>query len=570
MDARDRNRIDVHGAGGVQGLCHGRHRCTRRENVIDDDDSFAVDVGCGGGTDREGVPHVAQALLSSQSTLAGRAAYTPNAVDQNLPAGLRADGLGDQRRLVEASCPQPRPVQRHRNDDIGVVQQCAASTHRPRREQGHQIVAVAVLQFQDQRPCRVVIQHRRPGAFEGRWPFGAVEAHRRIAEIEFERATTACAHRIGDERDPRPTIGTQRRRRIDLGAAQTAMRRQGYIQQSPAQDADKRGRRFRRWVGGVGGRGHSGSMTDDIAVFNRALVRTRRDRHAAGLREYDFLVREIADRLVDRLDDVTRRFPIALDLGCRGGLIGDVLAGRGGIETLIQTDLSRAMADRARPHGPVCVADEEALPFADASLDLVISSLALHWVNDLPGTLIQVCRALRPDGLLLAALFGGETLYELRAALADAELETTGGVSPRVSPFADVRDLGALMQRAGFALPVVDAETITVSYAEPLSLMRDLRGMAESNAVAQRRSEPLRRVTLMRACERYAEVHSDADGRIPATFQILFLTGWAPAPSQPKALKPGQAAARLAEALGAEEGSFDEKAVPIAPRPVRD
>jgi NADH dehydrogenase [ubiquinone] 1 alpha subcomplex assembly factor 5 len=310
-------------------------------------------------------------------------------------------------------------------------------------------------------------------------------------------------------------------------------------------------------------------MTDDVTVFNRALVRARRQRRAAAFDGFDFLAREVAERLADRLDDVTRRFPLALDLGCRGGVLGSLLAGRGGVETLVQTDLAAAMAARARAFGLVCAADEEALPFADGSLDLALSSLALHWVNDLPGTLVQIRRALKPDGLLLAALFGGETLTELRAALAEAELETTGGVSPRVSPFADVRDMGALLQRAGYALPVVDSETITVSYAEPLSLMRDLRGMAESNAVAARRTVPMRRDTLMRACERYAETHAGADGRIPATFQVLFLTGWAPDASQPKALQPGQAATPLAQALGAAEGRFDEKAVPVASKPPR-
>ncbi|MHC8509024.1 MAG: methyltransferase domain-containing protein [Rhodospirillales bacterium] len=307
-------------------------------------------------------------------------------------------------------------------------------------------------------------------------------------------------------------------------------------------------------------------MADDVTVFNRALVRARRERSAAGLEAFDFLLNEAAERLAGRLDDVMRRFPLALDLGCRGGALARALNGRGGIETLIQADLSEAMARRAPGPGPRLAADEEALPFADGALDLVMSSLSLHWVNDLPGALAQINRALKPDGLFLGALFGGETLYELRESLGAAEAANEGGVSPRVSPFADIRDLGALLQRAGFALPVADTETITVSYAEPLSLMRDLRGMGESNTAMARRKTPLRRDTLMDACARYVKTHAGADGRVPATFQIIFLIGWAPAESQPKPMRPGTAAVKLADALGAQEGSLGEKAVP-APRP---
>ena len=305
-------------------------------------------------------------------------------------------------------------------------------------------------------------------------------------------------------------------------------------------------------------------MTDTMTVFNRTLVRQRRNRHAATLHDFDFLLRDVAERLTDRLDDVMRSFPLALDLGCRGGILGRALAGRGGIETLLQSDLSSAMASQALVLGPTFVGDEEALPIADRSLDLVMSSLSLHWVNDLPGALVQVQQALKADGLLLAALFGGETLFELRDSLASAEMELEGGMSPRVSPFADIRDLGSLMQRAGFALPVIDTETITVSYAEPLSLMRDLRGMAESNTVLARRKTPLRRSTLVRACEIYQQKYGGPDGQIPATFQVMMLTGWAPDANQPQPLKPGQATTRLSDVLNAEEGAFDEKAMPMA------
>ena len=290
-------------------------------------------------------------------------------------------------------------------------------------------------------------------------------------------------------------------------------------------------------------------------VFNRAAVRRHRDRAAGNLADYDFLFRESAARLADRLDDVTRTFPLALDLGCHGGEVAGALDGRGGIETLIQADLSPGMAARAAGSslGPVLAADEEALPFADASFDLVLSNLSLHWINDLPGALIQIRRALKPDGLFLASVFGGETLHELRTALYAAETEVEGGLSPRFSPLIDVRDLGNLLQRAGFALPVVDAETLTVSYETPLKLMRDLRGMGEANANVDRPKTFSRRTTLLRACEIYMERCAGPDGRVPASFDLLTMTAWAPDPSQQKPLKPGSAQSRLAEALATEE-----------------
>ena len=208
---------------------------------------------------------------------------------------------------------------------------------------------------------------------------------------------------------------------------------------------------------------------------------------------------------------------------------------------------------------PAVVADEEALPFRDASLDLVVSALALHFVNDLPGALIQIRRALKPDGLFLAAMLGGDTLTELRQSFAEAEAEIEGGISPRVAPFADVREMGALLQRAGFALPVTDVERITVRYSSPFILMSELRRMGASNALAERRRTPLRRATLDRMAEIYAQRFSDRDGKIRATFEVIWLSGWAPHESQQKPLRPGSARTRLADALGVREHSTGEK-----------
>jgi len=305
------------------------------------------------------------------------------------------------------------------------------------------------------------------------------------------------------------------------------------------------------------------SPSNNIHVFDRALLRRRRDRAAAGLRAHDFLFAEAAERLADRLDDVTRKFPVALDLGCHDGTLARVLKGRGGIETLVQCDLSPAMARAAAANGaPTLAADEEALPFARASFDLIVSVLALHWVNDLPGTLIQIRHALKPDGLFLGAFLGGTTLTELRTALIEAELAEEGGASPRVAPFAELRDAAGLLQRTGFALPMADTDRIAVTYAHALALMRELRAMGESNILEARRRGFTRRATLARAAAIYGEKFTQPDGRVPATFEIVTLTGWAPHPCQPQPLEPGSATTRLADALGAEERPSGDKARP--------
>ena len=300
-------------------------------------------------------------------------------------------------------------------------------------------------------------------------------------------------------------------------------------------------------------------------VFDRRTVRRHRDRAAAHLPEHDFLFREVAERLVDRLDDINRRFPLALELGARGDVLAECLTGHGGVEQLVRCDQSMRMVGAGECRSALVVADEECLPYAPHSFDLIISCLSLHWVNDLPGALIQIRRALKPDGLFLAALFGQATLAELREALVEAELAECGGAGPRVSPFVDVREAGGLLQRAGFALPVVDTDTITVTYSSALDLMRDVRGMGESNAVVERRRTFTRRSTLLRAAAIYADRHADADHRIPASFQIATLTGWAPHDTQPRPLRPGQATHRLSTVLGGAEISAGEKAGPGRP-----
>jgi NADH dehydrogenase [ubiquinone] 1 alpha subcomplex assembly factor 5 len=290
---------------------------------------------------------------------------------------------------------------------------------------------------------------------------------------------------------------------------------------------------------------------DPLRVFDLQALRRHRARAARDAGAAEFLALESGERLLDRLDDVARRFPRALDLGSRHGILARALKGRGGIEMLVHADRSHGFLSRLPEPRRAVVAEAEALPFARAAFDLVLSNLDLHWANDLPGALLQLRQALKPDGLLLAALLGGGTLAELRRALLEAELAEEQGASPRVSPFAEPRDLGALLQRAGFALPVVDSDSIEVTYADAFALMRDLRAMGETNAVVERRRRFSRRATLLHAAAAYRDLFGRADGRVPATFEIITLTAWAPHESQPKPLPRGSAKTRLAAALEA-------------------
>jgi NADH dehydrogenase [ubiquinone] 1 alpha subcomplex assembly factor 5 len=296
---------------------------------------------------------------------------------------------------------------------------------------------------------------------------------------------------------------------------------------------------------------------DPVRLFDRALLARRRARVAASAAQHDFLLARVAADLAERLAIVRRSFPLAANLGAHHGLVSQAIQGIAGVERVIDVDATPAAMLRSATRLRV-VAEEDALPFADASLDLVVSGLSLQLVNDLPGALVQIRRALKPDGLLLASLLGGGTLKELREAWLAGEAEISGGASPRVVPFADVRDMGALLQRVGFALPVVDSETVIVTYANPLALMQEIRAMGVSNMLISRRRTPVTRRLLLRAAEIYAERFAGPDGRVPATFEILTLTAWAPDESQPKPLRPGSAQTRLADALGVSERKLKE------------
>ena len=288
-------------------------------------------------------------------------------------------------------------------------------------------------------------------------------------------------------------------------------------------------------------------------LFDRPLHRRRLDRAAPGYERAGFLKMRAAEDAVFRLEAILRSFPLAVDLGARDGAFARALADNpevaAKIGLLVETDLSASMLS-GRP-GPRLVADEERLPFADESLDLVVSTLALHWTNDLVGALIQIRRALKPDGLFVGSILGGATLTELRQSLLAAETELAGGAAPRVSPFADGYDGAGLLQRAGFALPVADVDRVKVRYGHPIELMRDLRAMGETSVLIERSKKPMSRALLLRASELYAEKFADPDGRIPATFEIITVTGWAPHDSQQKPLPRGSAKMKLEDALKA-------------------
>lgn len=281
-------------------------------------------------------------------------------------------------------------------------------------------------------------------------------------------------------------------------------------------------------------------------LFEPGLVIRRRKRALARPVEgADFLMRRVADDLVDRLSAVERRFAKAATIRSWTPLAAEALIASGKVGEVLRLEAGEIFLGR----GEGLVAEGDRLPFEPENLDLVVSLLGLHEVDDLPGQLIQVRRALRPDGLLLACLAGAGTLAELRESLLAAETEITGGASPRVIPFADVRDVGGLLQRAGFALPVADVETVTVRYGDMFGLMRDLRAMGATNPLAGRLKRPTRRAIFPRAAEIYGERFADADGRIRATFNLVWMSGWAPHESQQKPLKPGSGQVSLAEVL---------------------
>ena len=288
-------------------------------------------------------------------------------------------------------------------------------------------------------------------------------------------------------------------------------------------------------------------------LFDTQAQRRNRSRAAPHYDDFRFLKEEAALRIADRVELVRRDFALSLDFGAHDGTLTRHLKPLGKIGTIIQADPAPQFAVIARDQGPAIATDYSILPFAYESFDAVFSCLTLHWVDDLPGVISQMRNLLKPDGMLLLSMLGGNSLHQLRSALAAAETEINGGLSPRTAPMADIRDVGGLLGRAGLALPVADADRITVNYPNMFRLMADLRGMGEGNAMIERVRRPTSRQVFMRAAEIYQSEFGNDDGTIPASFEIITLTGWAPHESQQKPLRPGAATHRLGDTLGTTE-----------------
>ena len=295
------------------------------------------------------------------------------------------------------------------------------------------------------------------------------------------------------------------------------------------------------------------SLASPPSLFDRARVVRNRDRASSRFRDYAFLKERESNQLLERLRDTSRDFDRALDLGAHDGQACEALLESGKVKEIIALESAPQMVARLRQSGVnVVQGSEDFLPFDPESFDLVASLLSLHWANDLPGVLTQIRTVLKPDGLFLGCLFGGDTLPELRAALIEAESEITGGVSPRLSPLPGLQDVAGLLQRAGFALPVADVDDVIVRYSHPMKLLEDLKGMGEQAAFAKRDGQerrPLSRRLLARISEIYFDRFSDPDGKVRATFKIIWMSGWAPHASQPKPLKPGSGKFSLAQAV---------------------
>ena len=302
------------------------------------------------------------------------------------------------------------------------------------------------------------------------------------------------------------------------------------------------------------------SMNDAMPkLFDMCALRWNRQRAAASYDKFAFLKDEAVLRLVDRVDLMNRDFDRCLDLGAHDGRLSQHLAPLGKIRTIVQSDPAAAFSDNFLPNNigpgaaPFVVHDFNNLPFADKSFDGVFSCLNFHWVDDLPSLFVKMRRLLRPDGLFLINFLGGESLHELRASLVAAEQEITGGFSPRCAPMVDIRDVGGLLGRAGLALPVADRDRLTVNYPNMFRLMKDLRGMGEQNILLARLRHPTKRAVFLRAAEIYQDKFGQENGSIPATFEVITLTGWAPHENQQKPLRPGSARTRLAIAVDSNE-----------------
>ena len=459
-------------------------------------------------------------------------------------------------------------MQRHGNEEIGVREDVGARPRHPARHRARDLGAVGIFEPVDKPSGRTVLEAGDgAGAREDGRVGHRLRRQEAVSEILLERRAETLAIRPLDEPHPAPALRAERPVRVGRGpAGETGRRIEGVddvfrqtLRQTP------RERHRARPQAGRGGRAlvegetrvHDGTLAlaallrdgtvrrimaamsapPPHEVFDRALANRRLDRAwARGASGADFLLRRAAGELVERLSLVKRRFACAADVGTPGPHAAAALAAGGQVDQVLR--LAPTLRSLGAGDFLPSVGDVERLPLADGRFDLAVSLLALQTVNDLPGALIQMRRALAPDGLIVVAMIGGDTLTELRQSLTLAESEVLGGAAPRVAPFVELRALGGLAQRAGLALPVVDLDRTTARYRDMLHLMRDLRSFGAANALAERSRSPLRREVVARAAMAYAERFSDPDGRIRATFDVLWLSAWAPHESQPKPLKP--------------------------------
>lgn len=428
------------------------------------------------------------------------------------PTEFLRQRLGQKGRLVETAFQKPSPVQRDGGDQRVFFQKRSGGTGQPFRRRARNVVPVAMFQCQHHLASVIAIEKDRTALCPGPCNATAIVADFSLVRLARQRRAAEIAGQPLDKRCIAPARATQPEIAAHHVTATDAARRINQLQ-----------RRLKL---------HEpppivAPMLTPPKLTNRAALARARTR-AAKAPEH-FLHAIAADEIKDRLAMVNKSFNAPVIVTGHNDFWQDVIPG-------------------AR-----IVADEELIDLEPRAHDLVIHAMALHWAHDPVGQMIQCQRTLEPDGLFLAVLFGGQTLHELRAALGQAEIEITGGLSPRVAPMAEIRDLGALLQRAGFALPVADSVPLTASYESPLHLMRELRAMGEQNALEARLRHFTRRDVIERAAEHYTAAFAEPDGRVRATFELIFLLGWAPDSSQPQPLRPGSAKSRLSEALGAVE-----------------
>lgn len=475
-----------------------------------------MQVFCAAGMHADRVLHRGEAGVGAHAVKLGGAPVTQQKVGTDRMARPVGERPRQKRGLIEAPAQEAQPMQRDRRDQGRVGQKRARGQGHPAAGEADDLVPVAMLERQDQ-PARIVLvkKRRAPVRPRPRRAKAGVAMLDRTARGPGQRNAAGVADKPRNHRRVAPARPAQAVIAFHEITAKGATRR-----------IDKADRRLNCRMGQSICLHMSRTLTDRPALM--------RHRRRAGDLADPFLHHAAIEEVEDRLSLVNKSFKSPL-----------VVSGF--------PDLWTTAFPTARH-----VEDEDTLAAQEGAHDLVIHALCLHWADDPVGQLIQARRALEPDGLFLGVLFGGQTLHELRSVLAQAEADLRGGLSPRVAPMAEIRDLGGLLQRAGFALPVADSFTLTATYADPLGLMRDLRAMGETNALAARPRGFMRRDVLMRACQLYAETYADAQGRIPATFELITLTGWSPAESQPQPLRPGSASTRLAEALGTRESSLKD------------